>query len=121
MSGQPEPTSRRRTTWPAAVPLQRAADAARRGADNPPERRWWASYATIPAEEAPRAWYTTEELTPAGECAGGGQHEWKVAGNGTYLMCHKGREHADLHVVDTDGECLNCGTVHWKERAVDHA
>ena len=66
------------------------------------------------AEDTSRAWYTTRELTPAGTCRGGGEHEWTIAGNATYLVCHKGGEHADLHVVDDGGECLNCGVVHWK-------
>lgn len=61
-------------------------------------------------------YFTTADLTPTGSCRGGGEHEWLPEGNGTYLRCHKGAETADMHAVDDDGECLNCGLIHWKPR-----
>lgn len=65
------------------------------------------------------AWYTTAELTPSGPCRGDGDHEWLPEGNGTYLRCYKGKESADMHLVDDDGTCMNCGIVHWRPEAVE--
>lgn len=72
---------------------------------------------TINTDALP-AWFTSEELTPSGECRGGGKHEWVPEGNATYLRCYKGNESADIHLVDDDGECLNCGVVHWRPEAI---
>lgn len=64
-------------------------------------------------------WYTSQELTPSGDCRGGSEHEWVPEGNATYLRCYKGNESADMHAVDDDGECLNCGVTHWRPEAVE--